>query len=170
MTLSVKNAITAASQFGSEEIHVLLPGSSADQLAQDAASIGKIQGVTKVLTAEDAALSDPIAQDLAEVCKKVIDSGDYNRVICSTSTSGKDLLPRLGGFYDSQPITDIINIISDDTFQRPVYAGNAISTMKSSDKVKFMTVRPTNFDPAQEDGSDCAIETVDTSGCVGTVG
>lgn len=94
----------------------------------------------------------------------------FKRVMTSTSTTAKDFMPRVGGKIDSQPITDVIEIKDNDTFVRPIYAGNAVATVKSSDQIKVITVRTTNFDAVEGDQDAAAIESVDVSDSLGKVG
>lgn len=160
---NIRNVVKAASEF-KEEIHVLVTGKqpSADK-------VKSISGVSKVLLAKHDSLDNPVGSDLAKIAQKALEKGGYKRLLTSSSNFGKDFIPRVAGKIDSQPITDVIKINSENSFQRPVYAGNAVATVESSDKVKLITVRPTNFEP-QADGSSAApSEDFDVSDCIGSV-
>ena len=141
------NTVAAASAIGGDT-HVLVAGSGAQAVADEAA---KISGVSKVLLADADHYKDGVS---VEVCDLVLSlAGDYSHILASSTTSGKDLLPRVAAILDVQQISDIIAVDSEDTFKRPIYAGNAIATVQSSDATKVLTVRPTGFDAAGTDGS-----------------
>jgi electron transfer flavoprotein alpha subunit len=161
---NIRNVVNAASQFG-EDIHVLLHGKDPES---QVAGIQNIAGVSKILLAKHDSLENASGSDLANIAVKALADGGYKRLLTPSTNFGKDFIPRVAKI-DSQPITDVIKIIDENTFQRPVYAGNAIATVESSDKVKLLTVRPTNFDSTQ-DGSDTATsEEIDISECLGSV-
>lgn len=122
-----KNVVSAASQFN-EPVHVFCAGSNPSDFAT---ASSKTSGVEKVLVAKHDSLEDPLPTDLAAITQHLIEQNSYNRVLTASTSIGKDFLPRVGGKLDSQPITDVIKIHSEDTFDRPVYAGNAISTVKN---------------------------------------
>ena len=162
---NVRNVVNAASQFG-EDIHVLLHGKDPQSQVD---GVKGISGVSKVILAKHDSLENPVASDLASVAHKVLKAGGYKRLLTPATNFGKDFIPRIAGKIDSQPITDVIKIESESLFHRPVYAGNAISVVESSDECKLITIRPTNFDPAEDGGDEAATEEVDVSDCLGSV-
>jgi len=143
-TLSV---IAAARKIGGE-IHVLVAGQGARAAAEDAA---KAEGVAKVLLAEDAiyahALAEPLAALLASMAPR------YGHVLAAATSAGKNVLPRVAALLDVAQVSEITAVVSPDTFERPIYAGNAIATVRSADAVKVVTVRSTAFDPVAATGS-----------------
>jgi electron transfer flavoprotein alpha subunit len=145
--------VTAAAKLGGD-IDVLIAGKSASNVADAAA---KISGVRKVLLADDRAfekqLAEPMAALIADLAK------DYDAVLAPASTSGKNFMPRVAALLDVMQISEIIDIESTDSFVRPIYAGNAIATVKSSDAKKIITVRPTAF-AAAELGGSASVETI----------
>lgn len=146
------NTITAASQIGGD-IHVLIAGSNCDAAAQSAA---KIDGVSKVIKADAENLAHPLAEEIAPI---IVDlAKNYGHVLAPATTYGKNILPRAAALLDVQQISDILSVESADTFTRPVYAGNAIATVKSSDAIKLITVRSTTFDAAIAEGVSAAVE------------
>lgn len=147
-TLSV---VTAAVKIGGE-IHVLVAGANVSEVAGAAA---KITGVSKVLLADDAAYSHFLAENMASLVVSI--GGGYSHILAPGTTFGKDFLPRVAALLDVAQISDVLSVEAPDTFKRPIYAGNVIATVKSSDKIKVMTVRPTAFDKAATGGS-AAIE------------
>ncbi|EJZ18949.1 electron transfer flavoprotein subunit alpha, partial [Rhizobium sp. Pop5] len=140
-------ALTAASQIGGD-IHVLVAGKAA-QAAADAAA--KLSGVTKVLLAE----SDELANNLAEPLSDLIVSlaGSYDTIISAATSVGKNVLPRVAALLDVAQLSEIIEVVSSDTFKRPIYAGNAIQTVQASDARKVITVRTASFASAPANGS-----------------
>src|SRR3954463_14497582 len=162
---SVKDAtlatVTAASKLG--EVHALVAGNNADGVAQAAA---KIAGVSKVYTASSAALEHQLAEAVAPVAAKLMDSHDA--FVVPATTTGKNIAPRVAALLDVMQITDILSVEGPDTFTRPIYAGNAIATVRSSDTKKVITVRTTAFDKASPDGGRGAIEKIDASADPGT--
>ena len=141
------NAITAASQIGGD-VHVLVAGSGA---ADVAAAAAQVNGVAKVLHADADHYKETVSVELANLVVSL--AGDYTHILIASTTTGKDVMPRIAALLDSSQISDIISVESADTFKRPVYAGNAIATVQSSDAVKTLTVRPTGFDAAASGGS-----------------
>ena len=156
-----RNTVGAAAKLGGE-IHVLVAGSNGAKLAQEAA---KISGVTKVLCADAPELAHQLAEDITPLIVET--AKNYTHILAPATTFGKNLLPRAAALLDTQQISDIIAIESPDTFQRPVYAGNAIATVKSSDAMKLITVRGTAFDPAPAEGGSAAIENIAGKGASG---
>jgi len=141
------NAITAATQIGGD-VHVLVAGNEA---ADVAAAAAQVSGVSKVLHADAEHLKDGVATELAGLIVGL--AGDYSHILAASTTTGKDILPRVAALLDSSQLSDIIAVDSADTFKRPIYAGNAIATVQSSDATKVLTVRPTGFDAAEQGGS-----------------
>jgi electron transfer flavoprotein alpha subunit len=155
------NAVTAAKKLG--DVDILVAGQNC---ASAAAAAAKIGGIRKVLSADDAAYAHQLAENTAALVVKAAAGYDY--ILAPATTTGKNMMPRVGALLDVQPISDISGIEGPDTFVRPIYAGNAFATVKSSDKVKVMTVRTTAFDAAPADGGSAAVETVAPAGDSGT--
>ena len=147
------NTVTAAAQLG--EVHVLVAGLNAGAAAAAAA---QITGVTKVLHADGASLADGLAENLAAQVLAV--AGAYSHLLFPATASGKNVAPRVAAKLDVAQVTDITKVISGDTFERPIYAGNAVATVQSLDAVKVITVRTTGFDAAATTGGSAAVETV----------
>jgi electron transfer flavoprotein alpha subunit len=147
------NTVTAAAQLG--EVHVLVAGLNAGAAAAAAAQIA---GVTKVLHADGASLADGLAENLAAQVLAV--AGAYSHLLFPATASGKNVAPRVAAKLDVAQVTDITKVISADTFERPIYAGNAIATVQSTDAVKVITVRTTGFDAAATTGGSAAVESV----------
>ncbi|MFO0522650.1 MAG: electron transfer flavoprotein subunit alpha/FixB family protein [bacterium] len=148
------NAVTAAAKAGGE-VHVLVAGSGCAAVAQQAAQVA---GVTKVLVADAPHLAHQLAENVA--AQVVAVAPGYSHVFAAATATGKNVMPRVAALLDSAQVSDIISVESADTFTRPIYAGNAIATVQSSDAVKVVTARPTNFDPAAPTGASAAVETV----------
>ena len=140
------SAVAAAGAFDSE-IHLLVAGSGSDAAAQAGAQVAE---VTKVLHAESPDYTHPLAEDIATLLVTL--APHYDVLMAAHTTEGKNILPRVGALLDIQPISDIMRIESADTFVRPIYAGNAIATVKTSDSRKVITVRATAFDAAPDTG------------------
>jgi len=154
-------AVTAAAKLG--EVHALVAGNNADGVAQAAA---KIAGVVKVYAASSPALEHQLAEAVAPVVAKLMDSHDA--FLAPATTTGKNIAPRVAALLDVMQITDILSVESPDTFTRPIYAGNAIATVKSKDAKKVITVRTTAFEKAAAEGGSAQVETVDAGGDPGT--
>jgi electron transfer flavoprotein alpha subunit len=148
------NTVTAALQCGGD-VHVLVAGSDAAAAAADAA---KIAGVTKVLHADDAGLAHGLAENMAAQVLAI--AKDYSHILFPATASGKNIAPRVAAKLDVGQVSDITKVDSPDTFERPIYAGNAIATVQSLDAIKVLTVRTTGFDPAAADGGSAAVETL----------
>ena len=148
------NTVTAASQCGGD-VHVLVAGSNAGAAAAAAAQIA---GVTKVLHADDAGLAHGLAENVAAQVLAV--ASNYSHILFPATASGKNVAPRVAAKLDVGQISDITKVDSPDTFERPIYAGNAIATVQSLDATKVMTVRTTGFDPAAATGGSAAVESV----------
>ncbi len=147
------NTVSAAAKIGGD-IHVLVAGHNAAAAAQAAA---KLAGVSKVLVADGAHLAHRLAENLAPVVVDLAKS--YSHVLAPATTSGKNLAPRVAALLDVAQVSDVIDVVSNDTFVRPIYAGNVIATVQSSDAIKVLTVRTTAFDAVAETGA-AAIENV----------
>jgi len=154
--------LSAAEKIGSD-IAVLVMGSSCQSVADQAAACAS---VGKVLLTEDAALENPTAESLAAIV--VANAEGYSHILASATTSGKNFMPRVGAKLDVQPISDITAVESADTFKRPIYAGNAIATVQSTDSIKVITVRGTGFDSAASTGGSASIESIDASSYLST--
>ncbi|MDK4735557.1 electron transfer flavoprotein subunit alpha/FixB family protein [Rhizobium sp. CNPSo 3490] len=140
-------ALTAASQIG-PDVHVLVAGKAARAAADQAA---KLSGVSKVLLAESDALANNLAEPLAELIVSL--AGSYDTIVSAATSVGKTVLPRVAALLDVAQVSEIIEVVSADTFKRPIYAGNAIQTVQSSDAKKVITVRTASFASAAEGGS-----------------
>lgn len=139
--------VTAAKAL-SGDIDILVLGQGADAVA---ASAAKIEGVRKVIYAEGADVGHGVAEAISETVSGV--AGGYDAVLIPATSSGKNFAPRIAAKLDASPISDVIEIVSADTFVRPIYAGNALETVQTADKTKVLTVRPTAFKAAGEGGS-----------------
>ena len=140
------NAISAASQID-EEVHALVLGNNSDNVAK---SISEVSKVKKVIHISNPLYENYLAENYTSVIVKL--SKDYSHIVCSANTFGKNLMPRVAALLDVSQVSDITKVLSTDTFQRPIYAGNAFATVKSNDKLKCITIRPTSFDPAPTTG------------------
>ena len=141
------NTVTAATQIG-DDIHILVAGDASGEVAKSAAAIA---GVSKVLTADDTTLAHGIAENVAPLILSM--ASDYSHLMAPATTTGKNIMPRVAALLDVMQISDIIKVESPESFQRPIYAGNAIATVTSNEPVKVVTVRSTAFEPAAEGGS-----------------
>lgn len=148
------NTVTAALACGGD-VHVLVAGEGAQAAAQAASQIA---GVAKVLHADGASLKDGLAENLAAQVLQI--AGNYSHILFPATASGKNVAPRVAAKLDVAQISDITKVISADTFERPIYAGNAIATVQSADSVKVITVRGTGFDAAPATGGSAAVETI----------
>ena len=146
------NAISAASQIN-EDVHVLVLGSNSDGVAK---SISEIPHVKKVIHVNDSIYENYLAENYTSAIIKLAVS--YSHIICSANTFGKNLMPRIAALLDVSQVSDITKVVSEDTYVRPIYAGNAFATVKSTDKIKCVTIRPTSFDPAPTSGGSAEIE------------
>ena len=155
------NTVTAATRIGGD-IHILVAGDPSGEVAKSAAAIA---GVSKVLTADDAALSHGIAENVAPLMQSL--ASDYTHLMAPATTTGKNIMPRVAALLDVMQVSDIISVESADSFQRPSYAGNAIATVTSNVSVKVVTVRSTAFEAAAAEGGNAAIETATGSADAG---
>ena len=158
---STLNTVTAAGQLG-DELHALVVGFNCDQVVSTTA---KIEGINKVLKVDSAEYEYGLVENTASVVENLAKS--YSHVLAPASTFGKNLMPRVAAMLDVQQISDISEIVSEDTFIRPIYAGNALATVQSTDSIKLITVRTTTFDAAAEEGGDAEVEELSSSGDVG---
>ena len=148
------NAVTAAKACGGE-VHVLVAGHNAGAAAQAASQIA---GVAKVLHADGEALAHGLAENLAAQVLAV--AGNYSHILFPATASGKNAAPRVAAKLDVAQISEITKVDGPDTFERPIYAGNAIATVQSTDAIKVLTVRTTGFDPAAASGGSAAVESL----------
>ncbi|QNP49434.1 electron transfer flavoprotein subunit alpha/FixB family protein [Diaphorobacter aerolatus] len=149
------NAVTAAKACDAD-VHVLVAGEGAAAAAQAAAQIA---GVSKVILADGASLKDGLAENVAAQVLAI--AGNYGHILFPATAAGKNVAPRVAAKLDVAQISDITKVVSADTFERPIYAGNAIATVQSGDKVKVITVRGTGFDAAPATGGSAAVENAD---------
>ncbi len=150
-------AVSAATSMG-DAVHVLVAGDNIGNIAQAAAYIA---GVDKVLHADAPHYGHALAEQIAPLVVGLAD--DYSHIISAATTTGKDIMPRIAALLDTQQISDIVEVISADTFKRPIYAGNALETVKSGDATKVITIRPTSFDKAAAEGGAAEITTIDAA-------
>lgn len=151
---AILNALTAAQQIGGE-IDVLVAGSDCQAVAQAAAAMA---GVRTVFVADNAAYTQQLAENLSQLVAKL--APNYSHVLAPATTTGKDFMPRAAALLDMNMVGDVMAVVSADTFKRPIYAGNAIATVQSADKIKLLTVRGTAFDAAVATGGSAAIEVI----------
>lgn len=148
------NTVSAAAQCGGD-VHVLVAGSGAAAAAQAAAQVA---GVAKVLHADDARFAELLAEDVAAQVLAL--ASDYSHILFPATANGKNAAPRVAAKLDVAQVSDITKVVAADTFERPIYAGNAIATVQSADAVKVITVRTTAFDPAAATGGSAAVEAI----------
>ncbi|WP_426289605.1 electron transfer flavoprotein subunit alpha/FixB family protein [Ensifer adhaerens] len=146
-------ALSAASKIGGD-VHVLVAGAGAKQAAEQAS---KLAGVSKVLVADDASLANNLAEPLAALIVSL--AGSYDTIVSAATSVGKNVMPRVAALLDVSQVSEIIEVVSADTFKRPIYAGNAIQTVQTTEAKRVITVRTASFASAAEGGS-AAIETV----------
>lgn len=150
-------AIAAAAQLG--DVHVLVAGSG---VAEIAAQATKIAHVAKVLVADDAAYAHHLAEPMAALIVSL--AGPYSHILQAATAEGKNVLPRVAALLDVQPLSDISGVVDADSFIRPIYAGNALATVKSTDAKKVITVRAASFDPVAAEGGAATLEPVSATG------
>jgi electron transfer flavoprotein alpha subunit len=148
------NTVTAATQCGGD-VHVLIAGENAGEAAKQASQIA---GVAKVLLADAPQLAEQLAENVAAQVLAI--AGNYSHILFPATAHGKNVAPRVAAKLDVAQLSDITKVISADTFERPIYAGNAIATVQSADKIKVVTVRTTGFDAAANSGGSGAVETI----------
>ncbi len=146
------NAVTAASQMG-EDLHALIIGQNCGDATK---KLSELPLVKKVIQVEAPHYENFVAENFAPVIVKLAEN--YSHIVCSANTFGKNLMPRIAASLDTSQVSDIIKVISQDTFLRPIYAGNAFATVKSKDAKKCITIRPTSFDPCEGSGGSAPIE------------
>ena len=149
-------AVAAAQAIGGD-IEILVAGADC---ATAAAAAAKIAGVSKVRVADNAAYGHRLAENIADLVVSI--GTEYSHILAVTTTSGKNFMPRVAALLDVAQISDISLVVSADTFERPIYAGNAIATVQSSDAIKVITVRGTAYDAAPAEGGSASIEALDT--------
>ena len=157
---NVANAVAAAGQMGSD-VTVLVAGSNCADAAKSAAAL---QGVAKVLQAEDAAYANWVAEDIAPLVVKL--APGYSHIVMAADSVGKNVAPRVAALLDVAQVSEAIQVVSPDTFVRPIYAGNAMATVQTGDKIKVVTIRPTNFKAVAAGGS-APIEQIGGEGAKG---
>ena len=150
------NTVSAAQALG--EVTILIAGSDCDSVAKTAA---KITGISKVLLADSPAYANGLAENVANLLVSI--SEGYGHLLAPATTSGKNIMPRVAGLLDVAQISDVTTVVNDDTFERPIYAGNAIATVQSSDSLKVITVRTTSFETANANDGSAPIETIDAN-------
>ncbi|WP_180162981.1 FAD-binding protein [Acinetobacter sp. YH12069] len=155
------NVVAAAQKIGGD-ITVLVAGSGAQGVADQAA---KVAGVSKVLLADDAAYANQLAENVAKLVASI--GAGYTHILAASTTTGKNVLPRAAALLDVSMITDIIAVEGPKTFKRPIYAGNAIATVESGESVVVATVRGTAFDAVASEGGSAAVEAVASTGDAG---
>jgi electron transfer flavoprotein alpha subunit len=152
------NTVAAASVIGGA-VHILIAGNACQSVADEAAAV---EGVEKVILADDSAYENQLAESTANLIKSI--SADYSHILAPATTFGKNVLPRLSALLDVQQISEITEVVSEDTFKRPIYAGSCIATVKSSDAIKVITVRATAFDPVNPSGGSASVESISADG------
>ena len=152
---STRVTVAAAKAIGGD-IEVLVAGADCGAAGEAAA---KIDGVGKVLVADNAAYGNQLAENIGDLVAEI--GKGYSHILTSTSTVGKNFMPRVAALLDMAQISDISGVVSEDTFERPIYAGNAIATVQSTDSIKVITVRGTAFDAVAEEGGSASVESVD---------
>jgi len=150
------NAIFAASKIDSN-IHVLVAGNKSENVSKEVAAVPLVK---KVLHSESTNYENYLAENITPLIVKLAEN--YTHIVASANTFGKNFMPRVAALLDTSQVSDIITINSSDTFVRPIYAGNAFATVKSSDKKKCITIRPTSFDSAPTSGGSAQIEKIDS--------
>ncbi len=153
------NTVTAAGEIDTD-VDLLVAGSGCAGVADECSSI---QGVTRILLVDDPAYEHDLPENLSPLVQSLAER--YSHVLAPASTFGKSLLPRVAARLDVQQISDISDIESADTFVRPIYAGNALATVQSTDSVKLITIRTTAFDAAPTEGGNAAIEKIEAVAC-----
>lgn len=158
---STLNAITAAHKLMAQEISVLVAGHNVSGVAD---TVAKCANVSKVLVADSPAFEHHLPENMASFIAEFAKT--FSHIVIPATAFGKNLLPRLAALMDTQMLSDVIEIVSRDTFKRPVYAGNAIATFQSNDAIKLLSIRTTAFDPVVTTGGDAMIANIDISGAV----
>ena len=149
------NAVTAASQID-QDVHAIIIGHNSEEAVK---ALSALPSVKKVISVEAPHYENFTAENFAPIIVKLAEN--YTHIVSSANTFGKNLMPRIAALLDTSQVSDITKVISNDTFIRPIYAGNAFATVKSNDKKKCVTIRPTSFDPCESTGGSAPIEKVD---------
>ena len=155
------NTVTAAKEIGSE-IDLLVAGFSCDSVADQACSI---PGIGKVLVANNESYKNFLAENIGTLVSEV--GKGYSHILAAATSNGKNFMPRVAALLDVSQVSEIISVLSEDTFERPIYAGNCIATVKSSDSIKVITVRATGFDDCEVEGGSATKEIVDLDSNLG---
>jgi electron transfer flavoprotein alpha subunit len=155
---STLSGITAASVIN-DDIHVVVIGNNCEEVANRVATIDKVK---KVLLLEDSKYENPIAEKISPVIVSL--AKDYSHIVSPATTFGKNIMPRVAASLDLSQVSDVIKIENENTFVRPVYAGNALATVQSTDDKKIITIRPTSFDPAATEGGKATVEKISFDG------
>ena len=155
------NTVTAAKEIGSE-IDLLVAGFSCDSVADQACSI---PGIGKVLVANSESYKNFLAENIGTLVSEV--GKGYSHILAAATSNGKNFMPRVAALLDVSQVSEIISVLSEDTFERPIYAGNCIATVKSSDPIKVITVRATGFDDCEIEGGSATKEIVDLDSNLG---
>jgi electron transfer flavoprotein alpha subunit len=165
-TLNTIAAAAVIATFSNQEIHVLVAGHDARGAADAAA---KVAGVAKVLLADAPQLADGLAENVEATVLKLLNDpvNDYSHILAPATAYGKNIAPRIAAKLDVAQISDITAVVAEDTFERPIYAGNAIAVVQSSDAIKVITVRTTGFDPVAAEGGNAPVETIDAAADAG---
>ena len=150
------NTVTAALQCGAE-VHILVAGFGAGPVAQQASQVA---GITKVIHADSESLAHGLAENLAAQVVSLCSPGSYSHVLFAATAAGKNVAPRVAALLDVAQVSDVSAVVSPDTFERPIYAGNAIATVQSSDSTRVLTVRTTGFDAAVASGGSAVVQAV----------
>lgn len=140
-----------------EGIDVIIAGSECQPVVDQ---LKKVKNVERVLVRQNSKYKYPLAETFSSLLQNQVKKNNYSHVLAPSTSNGKNILPRLAALFDVQPISDVIDIKSDDTFVRPIYAGNAISTVQSKDDLKIMTVRTTSFPQSESEGNDAKVEEI----------
>ena len=157
---TLASVLTAAGKLNDNQVDVLVHGENCDAQVEE---VQKYPGINKIIVASDPSLNNPYGDSMSKLTHRLVTTGGYDKVVAAASGFGKDVVPRIGGLLDVQAITDVIEIEGDgQKFKRPVYAGNAIATVSTTDTIKLLTVRPTNFEKVlQGDANGYPVENVD---------
>jgi electron transfer flavoprotein alpha subunit len=161
VAIATLNAVTAAQQIGGD-IDLLVAGENCGDVAEAAA---KIAGVSTVKVADDAIFGHHLAENLANLIVET--ASGYSHVLASATTFGKNVMPRAAALLDAAQISDIVEVKSEDTFVRPIYAGNALATVQSADSIKVITVRTIKFEAAAAEGGSANVESISGGGDAG---
>lgn len=153
------STITAATQIG-EPVIAIVFGSNGDSVAE---AVAKTEGVSKVLVAKDSEYDHYLAEKVSPLLKKIIEDQKFTHFLTAGSSIGKSILPRLGALLDVQPVSEIVKVVDPTTFVRPIYAGNALATVKSKDSIILASVRASAFPPAEIGGATAPVEQVTES-------